>query len=110
MITLLLLLQAAAASASAAPPAGYPTTARAEYVIACMGANGQTPEMLQRCSCSIDVIASLVPYDDYVTAETVMAMRGTGGERASMINDAQIFRAAVQRLREAQVEADLRCF
>ena len=56
------------------------------------------------------MIASLIPYDDYVTAETVLTMRGVAGERASMINDVQVLRAPVQRLREAQVEADLRCF
>lgn len=105
IVASLLLLQAAAT-----PAAGYPTSTRAEYVMGCMAANGRSPEMLQRCSCSIDVIASLVPYDDYVTAETVMALRGVAGERAAMINDVQVLRAPVQRLREAQVEADLRCF
>ena len=44
----------------------YPTTARADYVFGCMKANGETQEILQKCSCSIDVIASLIPYDRYV--------------------------------------------
>jgi len=31
-----------------------------------MKTNGEIPDMLRRCSCSIDVIASLLPYDRYV--------------------------------------------
>jgi hypothetical protein len=42
----------------------YPTEARADYVFACMAANGQTREMLSRCSCSVDIIAIILPYDD----------------------------------------------
>ena len=39
----------------------YPTAARADYVFACMAANGQSSEMLNRCSCSIDEIAAILP-------------------------------------------------
>jgi hypothetical protein len=64
----------------AAPPSstGYPTEALADYVIGCMAANGQTQDALRRCSCSMDTIASVLPYDDYVKAQTVIAMRGQG--------------------------------
>jgi hypothetical protein len=36
----------------------YPTAARADYVFACMKTNGDTRPALEKCSCSIDVIAS----------------------------------------------------
>ena len=52
----------------------YPTSARAEYVYGCLKANGETRQAIDQCSCSIDVIASLLPYDRYVTAETVLSM------------------------------------
>src|SRR6516164_9320958 len=52
----------------------YPTSARADYVFGCMKANGETQRSLEQCSCSIDIIASIVPYDRYVTAETVLRM------------------------------------
>src|ERR1700755_1941622 len=52
----------------------YPTVARADYVFACMKANGETRRALEQCSCSIDVIASVISYDRYVTAETVLRM------------------------------------
>ncbi len=34
--------------------------ARAEYVFGCLKANGETRQAIEQCSCSIDVIASLV--------------------------------------------------
>lgn len=49
----------------------YPTEVRADYVFGCMAANGQSREVLSKCACSIDVIASILPYDKYVQAETV---------------------------------------
>ena len=42
----------------------YPTVAIADYVMACMVANGQTRQALERCSCSIDVVSTLLTYDD----------------------------------------------
>src|SRR5215475_2376632 len=50
-----------AASQAAADTNDYPTEARADYVFVCMKTNGENQEMLRRCSCSIDVIASLLP-------------------------------------------------
>jgi hypothetical protein len=88
----------------------YPTQARAEYVFACMASNGQTQQALRQCACSIDVIASVLPYDKYEQAETVLRMRRTGGGylvemfRTGMAND------MVRDLEEAQAEGEIRCF
>ena len=49
----------------------YPTATRADYVIGCMAANGNTREALLKCSCAIDTIAGLMPYSRYEQAETV---------------------------------------
>ena len=96
----------------AAPVAAndYPTAARADYVFGCMASNGQTQEMLNRCSCSIDVIASLLPYDRYVAAETVVRMRQVGGEKTVMFRDTAIAKETLADLRRAQAEAEIRCF
>ena len=98
----------------AAPDAGavndYPTDARAEYVFACMATNGQTADVLRRCSCSIDVIASILPYDLYVEAETVLAMLQTTGERVEVMRSTPPAKAFVQNLRRAQAEGSVRCF
>lgn len=88
----------------------YPTEATADYVIGCMAANGQTQDGLRRCACSIDAIASALPYDYYERADTVLRMRQVGGEAAGMFREVPQLRDVVDRLREAQVEADFRCF
>lgn len=88
----------------------YPTIARADYVFACMQVNGQTQEVLRKCSCSIDMIAELLPYSDYEEAETVMSIPQNGGERVSIFLSYQPLKDKVARLKKAQVEAELRCF
>lgn len=104
------LIAGARAERAASVANEYPTAARAEYVFACMATNGGTRDALQRCSCSIDVIASLLPYTDYEKAETVARMRrDTSGYLA------QTFRVPatnqiLRGLEEAQAEADVRCF
>jgi hypothetical protein len=88
----------------------YPTAARAEYVFACMQTNGGNQEALRQCSCAIDVIASVLPYDAYEKAETVLRMRRSAGGylgeefRTALTND------IVRNLAEAQAEAEVRCF
>jgi hypothetical protein len=99
-----------AALAADLPANDYPTVARADYVFGCMQVNGQTRDALERCSCSIDVIASLLPYDLYEEAETIMRVRQRGGKNASMFLTMPMLRAKVDDLKRAQIEAELRCF
>jgi hypothetical protein len=95
----------------AASDNGYATAVRAEYVFACMSVNGGTQEALQRCSCAIDVIASVLPYDKYEQAETIMRMRRTsaGGYLGAEFRSATT-NAIVRELEEAEAEAEVRCF
>jgi hypothetical protein len=94
-----------------AAPADYPTEALADYVFGCMATNGETQEALRRCSCSIDAIAAKVSYEDYVKAETVLRLQQVqGGGREVMFRTSPWAQVIVDRLREAQVEAELRCF
>jgi hypothetical protein len=104
---------ALAASTMAASTGGendYPTQARAEYVFACMASNGQTQEALRQCSCSIDVIASVLPYDKYEHAETVMRMRRTGGGYLGEMFRTGTANDMLRDLQEAQAEGEIRCF
>ena len=98
------------AAATELPGNDYPTAARADYVFACMQVNSRTREALRNCACSIDVIASLLPYDRYEEAETIMSVRQRGGEKASIFISAPQMRSKVDDLKRAQVEAELRCF
>jgi poly-beta-hydroxyalkanoate depolymerase len=88
----------------------YPTSARADYVFGCMKANGETQEILQKCSCSIDVIASIIPYERYVTTETILSMSQVSGPVGSEFRSTEQARLAVQEFRRAQAEAEVRCF
>ncbi len=88
----------------------YPTAARADYVFACMQTNGLSRETLDRCACSIDVIATILPYDKYVEAETVLSMRQVGGERMAIFRSAASAEVFVAELRRAQAEAEILCF
>src|SRR3954463_1687457 len=69
----------------------YPTETRVDYVFGCMAANGQTHDAMQRCACSIDVIASILPYDRYVQAETVLSMRQGVGQQANVFKTTKQF-------------------
>jgi hypothetical protein len=75
-----------------------------------MAANGQTRENLERCSCSLDVLASIMPYDRYVQAETILAMRQGVGQQANTFRGMKAFDDMVADLRRAQAEAEIRCF
>ena len=97
-------------SAGAAELNDYPTSARADYVFGCMKANGDTHTALDQCSCSVDVIASLLPYDRYVEAETVLSLAQVPGFFGAMFRSPPPAKAAVDALRRAQAEAEVRCF
>ncbi|MFL6820618.1 MAG: hypothetical protein ACJ8EF_22025 [Bradyrhizobium sp.] len=88
----------------------YPTSARSEYVFGCLKANGETRQSIEQCSCSIDVIASLLPYDRYVTAETVLSMAQVRGNLGGQFRTSEQATSAVNDLRRAQAEAEVRCF
>ena len=105
-----ILIVAASACAKAEDLNDYPTSARADYVFGCMKANGETQELLQKCSCSIDVIASIIPYDSYVAAETILSMSQVSGPVGSEFRSTETARLALQEFRRAQAEAEIRCF
>lgn len=88
----------------------YPTAARAEFVFACMATNGGNQDALQRCSCAIDVVASILPYDDYEKAETVLRMRRSAGGYLGAEFRSALTNTIVHNLDEAQAEAEVRCF
>jgi hypothetical protein len=99
-----------AAGSGPAAANDYPTDVVADYVIGCMVSNGETQDMLRRCSCSIDTVASILPYDRYEKAETVLMMQQVSGDQTSIFKQMQTLKKMVDELRLAQIEADFRCF
>jgi hypothetical protein len=100
---------AAGLHADELPANDYPTVARADYVYACMAVNGQTRDILEKCSCSIDQIASVLPWDQYEEAETLISVGLRGGENVAWTKAPQ-YQEKVKNLKRAQVEGELRCF
>jgi hypothetical protein len=101
----------AAAGPARAADNDYPTSERADYVIGCMAANGNTREALLKCSCAIDTIAGLMPYTKYEQAETALSLQlggGVGG-RVGLFRDPPQIKAVIEQLRRAQAEANLQC-
>ncbi|HVJ78825.1 MAG TPA: hypothetical protein VM620_13420 [Hyphomicrobium sp.] len=97
------------AMAQELPANDYPTVTRADYVFGCMAANGQTREMLDKCSCSIDQIASILPFSEYEEAETLISVGLKGGENVAWTKIPQM-QEKIKNMRRAQVEGELRCF
>ncbi len=110
VIALAALVAGSPAAAAELPANDYPTVARADYVFACMQVNGQTREVLFQCSCSIDTIAELLPYERYEEAETMMSVVQKGGESVAMFKSSPQLVEKINNLKRAQVEAELRCF
>jgi len=106
----LLALVAATTRSNADDLNDYPTSARAEYVFGCMKSNGESPRVLEQCSCSIDIIASLLSYERYVSAETVLRMSQVPGILGNQFRSTEKARTALDDLRRAQAEAEVRCF
>jgi hypothetical protein len=106
----LIAVGAAGAAVAAADLNDYPTGARADYVFACMKTNGETRQALEQCSCSIDVIASIIPYERYLAAETVLSLSQVPGRFGAMFRTPEQAKSATNDLRRAQAEAEVRCF
>jgi hypothetical protein len=109
-ILALALLTAQGTAAAEQTVNDYPTSARADYVFACMTANGGSRLALERCSCSIDMVASILPYERYVQAETVLSIGQQPGEGAALFRNNSYLRDLVADLRRAQAEAEVQCF
>ena len=104
------VLMIGATPASAEEANDYPTAARAEYVFGCLKANGETRQAIEQCSCSIDVVASLLPYDRYVEAETVLSVSQVRSTLAGQFRSSPQAASLLNDLRRAQAEAEVRCF
>ena len=110
IVAALMALMTMSVTAPAEEINDYPTSARVEYVFGCLKANGETRQAIEQCSCSVDVVASLMPYARYVTAETVLSMAQVRGDMGSPFRTSEQATSALNDLRRAQAEAEVRCF
>ena len=88
----------------------YPTSDRVVFVQACMRDNpGPHYEMLNKCSCALDKIASDVPFDDFVDMNTATNANSIGGERGNAIRDAESLQTMIRKYRKIQADAKQSC-
>ncbi|MFD1331532.1 hypothetical protein ACFQ4O_05915 [Methylopila musalis] len=88
----------------------YSTVEKTDYIIGCMAANGQTRQALERCACSIDTIAEILPHDEYEQAETILRMNKIAGQSSEVFRTTGMFDDIVANMRRAQAEAEIKCF
>ncbi len=110
----LLGLAFAPPSLAAKRPAGandYPTADRADYVLGCMAANGNTRLALLKCSCAIDAIARTMPFSEYEKVQTALGMQAGGGVggRVGLFRDPPELKRLIEKLHRAQADADMTC-
>jgi hypothetical protein len=98
-------------ASSAALAHDYPTVERVLYVQTCMREHpGPGFEMVNKCSCAIDKIASEIIYDDYVSLSTVANAITIGGERGAVLRDAEPMQELARKFRKLNSEAQKSCF
>jgi hypothetical protein len=89
----------------------FPTAERVLYVHECMRNNpGPHFEMVSKCSCALDKVASEVKFEDYESMATVTNAVSIGGERGGTLRDNEILKPQVKRWRELQAKARDACF
>ena len=89
----------------------YPTTERVTYVESCMHDHpGGHFEMLNKCSCALDAMASEVPYDDFVAMNTMANANSIGGERGGVIRDNEPAQEQIKRYKALQTKVQKGCF
>ena len=105
------LLALAAFAAPARAANDYPTIDRVVYVEACMAQHpGPRYEMLSKCSCALDKIASEVSFSDFETMSTATNANSIGGERGSELRDSEAMQNEIKRFRTLQAKAKQSCF
>lgn len=104
-------MTAALAVAAPAHANDFPTTARVEFVLECMK-NSKAPlqEMVYKCSCAVDNIASKVNYEQWVDLSTIANGMSIAGERGGVVRDIKDGRKLANSYRDLQTQAKHACF
>lgn len=88
----------------------YPTPVVVDYVLACMASNGNSFTSLHQCSCSIDLIMSKIPHEDFEKVNTIMQVQLDKGQRGIFYRDSHWAKNAVEVFERVQAESTLKCF
>jgi hypothetical protein len=90
-----LLAAGAYSSARADNLNDYPTAARVDYGVRLHESLGETQHTLDQCSCSIDIITSILPYDRYVESRAGILAQ-VPGHLGSQFRSTEIAKKAIE--------------
>lgn len=106
-----LLFVALASLGAPASAHDYPTADRVTYVNECMRQHpGHYYEMLNKCSCTLDKLASQLTFDEFDSMVTATNANSIGGERGNTIRDSESLQKEIRRFRDMQATAKKSCF
>lgn len=91
------------------PVHNYPTQARVEYVNECIGKHDDSLANVYQCSCTIDHIANVLSYEEFVTAITFARYSGLPGEGGGIFRDSDEARGTAKRFRELEKLSQREC-
>lgn len=111
LLSLLLFAAGAGAAQEAERENDYPTQARVEYVFDCMnGLGGINYTTMYKCVCSIDEIASMIPYAEFVTMDTFFRGQSAAGERPEILREGDLAESSRTHFEEVKRQAAKSCF
>ncbi|MGI9213343.1 MAG: hypothetical protein ACR2HF_12805 [Methylococcaceae bacterium] len=105
-----------AAKKSAPPPAAaaindFPTQARMEYVLQCMGDHGgQNLNTLYHCVCAVDTLAAGMKYEEYTQAQIFTQAINMAGDRGAEFRDPPQSARLRAKLKDTLTKVEEQCF
>ena len=111
-VSALMLLLVSAPSGRAASNNDFPTIERVLFVESCAREHPDRPrqEMLYKCSCALDAIASELRYEEYVELSTAADAGQIAGERGTAVRDSSEGKSMGARYKAARSKAFSSCF
>ncbi|WP_198683447.1 hypothetical protein [Peristeroidobacter agariperforans] len=91
------------------PVHSYPTQARVEYVNECIAKHDDSLANVYQCSCTIDRIADVLTYDEFVNAITFARYSGLPGEGGAVFRDSDEAKSTAKRFRELEKQVQREC-
>ena len=88
----------------------FPTTARVEYVIACLDGREINSMELRECSCVVDTIATHLSYEEFLRAKALSALQQTNTPNAEAYQTVTMTKRFLDKYLRAQASAELKCF
>ena len=107
-----LLLLASTITFGIASGNDFPTIDRVLFVENCVREYPDRPrqEMLYKCSCAVDVIATKFAYDEYVELATAVDAGQVAGKRGAAVRESNEGKTMSKRFKEARAKAFSSCF